>query len=55
MSVPSLHVVIELEASPRIYLDALNEAEAERLADWLTASPEARELLQLAERWREAA
>ena len=52
---PSLHVVVELEGRPRLYLDALTEGEEQRLGDWLTATPEARELLELAERWLEAA
>jgi hypothetical protein len=55
MTVPSLHVVVPLEGSPRLYLDVLNEGEEDRLRDWLTAAPEARELLELAERWQEAA
>jgi hypothetical protein len=51
---PSLHVVIEFEGKPRLYLDALTEGEEQRLVDWLTATPEAREFLELAERWQEA-
>ena len=52
---PTLHVVVPLEGRPIVYADTLNEAEAERLLDWLNNSSEARELLELAERWLEAA
>lgn len=55
MTAPSLHVVVPLEGSPRLYLDVLNEGEEQRLLDWLMAAPEARELIALAERWKAAA
>lgn len=51
----SLHVIVPFEGRPIVYADALSEGEALRLQDWLRASPEARELLELAERWGKAA
>lgn len=35
---PSLSIVLELEAPPRVYLDCANGAEEERLRDWINAS-----------------
>jgi len=54
-SAPELHVVIPLEGSPRLYVEAETEGQELRLRDWLEAVPFARELVELAERWKEAA
>jgi hypothetical protein len=38
MTPPALIVRLELESRPRVFVDALNEGEARRLADWLAAA-----------------
>ena len=35
MSAPAVIIVLRLEATPRVVLDALSESEAVRLVDWL--------------------
>jgi hypothetical protein len=55
MAVPSLIIIVPLEGRPIVYADVLNEAEELRLRDWLASFPEVREILELAERWQEAA
>lgn len=56
MTVPALHLVLNIEdLAPRLFLEAFSEGEEVRLVDWLEASPKACELLELVERWREAA
>ena len=52
---PSLHIILELEAKPRAYSDCPHEGDELRLADWLTASDEALELIEAFLRWKEAA
>jgi hypothetical protein len=52
---PAVVIRLPIEGRPIVYTDALNDAEAERLADWLNASSNARELLERVERWRDAA
>jgi hypothetical protein len=47
---PAVVIRLPIEGRPIVYADALNDAEAQRLADWLNASPDARELLELADR-----
>jgi hypothetical protein len=44
---PSLAIVLELEAAPRLIFDCLSESEEKRLKDWLWAHSE---LLALAVR-----
>jgi hypothetical protein len=48
MSAPSLHIVLELEAAPRVYCDWLRESDELRMADWLDAHPDHRELIDRA-------
>jgi len=56
MSVPTLHVLIRIEGStPRVFLEASSEGEELRLRDWVETSPVARDLLEVVERWNEAA
>jgi hypothetical protein len=40
LSAPAIVIRLELEAAPRLQVDALNEREAERMVDWLEAHPE---------------
>jgi hypothetical protein len=45
-SAPSVSIRLEVEAAPRVFVDALNEAEEQRLTDWLTeARPDYGELV----------
>lgn len=48
MSVPSVVIVLGLEAAPLIYVDARREGEAQRLAFWLASHPDVAALLQRA-------
>lgn len=52
---PSLHIILELEAKPRSCSDCPHEGDALRLADWMTASDDAVELIEAFLRWKEAA
>jgi hypothetical protein len=45
---PAWVLRLELEARPAIYVDAVNDGEADRLADWLRAKPEYAELVERA-------
>jgi hypothetical protein len=47
MSAPSLIIVLELEAAPRLLFDVASESEEKRLTDWIEAHPA---LLDLAAR-----
>jgi hypothetical protein len=38
MTPPALIVRLELESRPRVFVDALNEGEARRLADWIASA-----------------
>jgi hypothetical protein len=55
---PSVCIVLGLEASPSVHVDALDESEATRLGDWLTAHDDYIDLVSraqdLAERDRAA-
>jgi hypothetical protein len=51
---PSLVIVLALEAAPRIYSDTLNDAEANRLCDWIGSHPDLAGLLDRAIEVREA-
>lgn len=46
MSAPALVIIFELERTPRVVCDALNDSEALRLRDWLRADERRRELLE---------
>jgi len=45
---PSVTVVLSLEAAPRLISDALTDAEANRLADWILSQRDLTELVDLA-------
>jgi hypothetical protein len=47
MSAPALHVVLELEARPMVFVDAGNESEYLRLVEGLHADDTLQELLAL--------
>jgi hypothetical protein len=40
VSAPSLIVIFELEAAPRVLFDCVNDAEWARLEEWFGAHPE---------------
>lgn len=48
MSAPAYLIWLELEAAPRVVVDALHEGDYDRLADWLLANPDIAELLERA-------
>jgi hypothetical protein len=58
VTAPSVHIVLELEAAPRVYCDYLHDGEDARMVDWLAGHDEYRELidraLEVAERERAA-
>ncbi len=45
MSAPAVLIVLELEAAPRVVVDALDEGDELRLAAWLEACPDYSELV----------
>ena len=48
MSAPSIVIVLELEAAPKVRLDVMSESEAQRLNDWIALHPELCALLRRA-------
>jgi hypothetical protein len=58
VSAPSVHIVLELEATPRVYCDYLHDGEEDRMRDWLAGHDDYLELidraLELATRERAA-
>ena len=48
MSPPAVLIRLELEASPRVIVDAMYEGEMERLHDWFEAHPLHLELIHRA-------
>ena len=48
MSAPAILIRLELEAAPRLQVDALNEREHDRIVDWLEAHPSYLRLVQKA-------
>jgi hypothetical protein len=46
MSAPAILIRLELEAAPRLLIDALCEQERERVLDWLCAHPAYLRLVQ---------
>lgn len=45
---PRLVIVLAIESAPRVLTDALSDAEATRLADWILSQPDLVELLDRA-------
>jgi hypothetical protein len=45
MSAPALVIRLEIEARPKVYIDAMREGEADRLLDWLLENEALRDLL----------
>jgi hypothetical protein len=43
---PAIVIRLELEAAPRLQVDALDERESKRLIDWLDAHPRYLRLIQ---------
>ena len=46
MTPPAIVIRLELEAAPRLQVDALDERESKRLLDWLDAHPRYLRLIQ---------
>lgn len=46
MSAPAVVIRLELEAVPRLLVDAINEEEHDRLLDWIESHPRYRQLIQ---------
>ena len=46
MSAPAILIRLELEAPPKVLIDALHEQDHDRLLDWLEAHPEYLALVQ---------
>jgi hypothetical protein len=46
MRAPAILIRIELEAAPRLQVDALNQQEHDRIVDWLRAHPRYLRLVQ---------
>jgi hypothetical protein len=40
MNAPALHIVLALEARPRVFVDCLDEGDKQRLEDWLDLARE---------------
>jgi hypothetical protein len=59
VSAPKFVIVLELEQSPKIFLDAQSDGELVRLKDWLRSHSELAELVEVAldveTAWRERA
>jgi hypothetical protein len=45
MSAPAILIRLELEAAPRLQVDALTEREHERIVDWIETHPEYLDLI----------
>lgn len=52
VTVPTLHIVLELERAPVVYADCANESEHARLLDWLESQPGLTELVVRAQTMR---
>lgn len=50
MSAPAIVIRLELEAAPRVYMEALHEGDGARLGQWLASRVELLELVELAMR-----
>jgi hypothetical protein len=48
VSAPAILIRLELEAAPRLLVDAVSEQEHDRLCDWLEAHPAYVDLVQQA-------
>ena len=48
MTAPAVVIRLELEAAPCVIIDAVNDAELARLADWIHARPGIAELVTFA-------
>jgi hypothetical protein len=46
VNLPAVLIRLEVEASPRLQIDALNESEQRCLVDWLEAHPRYLKLIQ---------
>jgi hypothetical protein len=40
VSAPSIVIVLELEAAPKVRVAVMNESEEKRLSDWIATHPE---------------
>jgi hypothetical protein len=54
MAAPAVVIRLEIEASPVVYIDASNEGEARRIADWINAHPNLLRLVKQAEHLQQA-
>ncbi len=48
MTAPAIVIRLELEAAPKLYVDAVNSAEHDRLLDWIGSQPHYLRLIQAA-------
>jgi hypothetical protein len=45
MNAPAVVIRLSLEARPRVYVDAIHESDATRLAEWLESHPQYADLV----------